>query len=241
MEQHQDVVLQQRVGARATGDAGGARSERVGRTEAQQREERQHDEHDDQRPTDEHVVGAFAEPPGDCCGEPGEGQHPQQDRTLERRPHRGEVVQGRGVGGTDLLHVEQREVTRDQRSLHHHHGQHDAAECDPGVERALPEQLAVALADAVEHRQRAEHRRGQHHEQTGSAKCRVDACSEQHQASAASGQPADSASATRSSLTATYSSECFTSTRSPSRVPSSITPWTTTGMHSLKMPPGSPS
>ena len=210
-------------------------------TEAEQREERQHHEHHDQRPPDEHIVGALAEPPGDRCGETGEGQHPQQDRALERRPHRSDVVERRGVSRPDLLDIGEREVAGDQRSLHHHHGQHDAAECDPGVERALLEQLAVALADAVEHCEGAEHRRCQHDEQTGSAERRVDACSEQHQASEASGQPADSASATRSSLTATYSSECFTSTRSPSRVPSSITPCTTTGMHSLKMPPGSPS
>jgi hypothetical protein len=241
MEQHQDVVLQERVGPGAAGDAWCTGGERVGRTETQHGEERRHHEHDDQRPSDEDVVGARAEPPGNRSGEPREDQCPQQDRTFERRPHGGDVVERGGVGRAHLLHIGEREVPGDQRPLHHHHGEHDAGECQPRVDRPLLEQLSVVLADAVEHRERAEHRRSQHQQQSGSTQRRVDARCEQHHAAESSGQPACSASATRSSLTATYSSECLTSTRSPSSVPPSITPCTTTGMHSLKMPPGSPS
>ncbi len=62
MEQHQDVVLQQRVGAtpveRDRHDR--ARLERVGGTEADEGEERTHHEHHDQRPGDQRVVGPFA-------------------------------------------------------------------------------------------------------------------------------------------------------------------------------------
>ena len=240
MEQHQDVVLQERVRTGTARDPRRPGGERVGGAEAQHREERRHDEHHDQRPADEDVVGALAEPPGDRGREPRQDQRPQQDRSLEGRPHRGDVVQHRRVGRADLLDVGEREVAGDQCPLHHDDREHDAAERDPGVDRALLEQPAVALADAVEHGECTEHRRREHQEQAGASERGVDARREHHDVGA-SGQPAASASATRSSLTATYSSECLTSTRSPSRVPFSITPCTTTGMHSLKMPPGSPS
>ena len=56
VEQHEDVVLQQRVRARARRTIGIAGGERVGRAEAEQGEERHHDEHHDERPADERVA-----------------------------------------------------------------------------------------------------------------------------------------------------------------------------------------
>ena len=80
VEQHQDVVLQQRVRAGARGHPDRTRGERVGGTEAEHGEERQHHEHHDQRPTHEDIVGPFAESPRDRSGEARQRQHPQQDR-----------------------------------------------------------------------------------------------------------------------------------------------------------------
>ncbi len=220
---------------------GGARSERIGRTEAEHREERRDHEHHDERPAHEDIVGAVTEPPRHGGGEHAQGERPEQDRPFERRPHGGDVVQRRRVGRADLLDVRHREVAGDQRPLHHDHREHDAPERHEGVHRAPLEQPLVLRANAVEHGERPEHARREHEQESGSAECRVDAGGDEHHGAAGSGQPAASASATRSSFTATYSSECFTSTRSPWSSPFSITPCTTTGMHSLKMPPGSPS
>ena len=63
-----------------------------GGAEAHEREERRHDEQDDECPRHEHVVGTRPEPPGDGGGVPGEDEHPEQDRPLERAPHRRHVV-----------------------------------------------------------------------------------------------------------------------------------------------------
>ena len=77
VEQHEDVVLQQRVGARVRRAAGTtADVERIGRAEAEQGEERHDDEHHDERPADERVVGAAPEAPPDGGREPGEDRRP---------------------------------------------------------------------------------------------------------------------------------------------------------------------
>ena len=164
------------------------------------------------------VVHAVAETPGDRCGVAAEHERPQQDRALESRPHGGDVVEQRRVGRSDLLDVGHREVAGDQRALHHDHREHDPAERDEGVHRALSEQALVAAADAVEDRQRAEHARREHQQQSRSAQRRVHARGDQHHGVVVV-QPACSASSTRSSFTATYSSECLTSTRSPDNSP----------------------
>ena len=156
-------------------DTGGAGGERVRRSEGQRREERRHDEHHDQRPADEHVVAALAEPPRDGGGERREGQRPQQDRTLERRPHRCDVVQRRRVGRADLLDVGEREVAGDQGTLHHHHGEHAADERQEGIRRSLAAQPRVAAADADDGHDDAEHTRGQHQQHAGLADRRVGA------------------------------------------------------------------
>ena len=113
MEQHEDVVLEQRVGPWAVeaGRHGGSGRERVGGTEGDQREEGADDEHHDQRPPDEVVVEAPTEAPGDGRRESGEHDHPQQDRALERAPHGGDVVERRRGRRPDLLDVGEREVT----------------------------------------------------------------------------------------------------------------------------------
>ena len=79
VEQHQRVVLQQRVRS-GTVEADrhlGTGRERVGRTERDQSEERRHDEHHDQRPADEHVVESLAEPPRDRRREPRQDRRPR--------------------------------------------------------------------------------------------------------------------------------------------------------------------
>ena len=113
-----------------------------------------------------------AEPPRDRRGVPAEDQRPQQDRTLQGRPHRGEVVERRRVGGPDLLHVRHREVAGDQRPLHHHDRQHDAAEGHPRIARTLLQETLVASAHTDEHRQGADDAGRQHQQQPGPARAR---------------------------------------------------------------------
>ena len=236
VEQDQDVVLQQRVGAGPV-EPGGDRwavGERVGRAEAQQGEERQHDEHHGEGPADEWVPGAAPEAPADGSGEAGQDDDPQQDRPLEGRPHRGHVVERRRGAGADLLDVGQREVAGDQRPLHHDHGQHGAAEAQVGVDRRHAQDAPLAPPHAVDRGQRAERGAGQGQHQPGPPERAVQAGGEHVVASAG-------ASSRRSAFSASYSLECLTSTRSPSNVPATSSPCTTTGWHSSKIPPGWPS
>ena len=232
VEQHQDVVLQQRVGTGSVGHRDGA-LERIGRPEAQQGEEGHDDEHHDERPADERVLGAPPEAPPDGCGEAGEDHDPQQDRALEGRPHGGDVVEQRGAVRTDLLDVRQREVAGDQCPLHHHDRQHGAGDAQPGVTRRQAKEAAVTAVDAVDRGHRAERRRRQRQHQAGPADGAVQAGGE---------HVSDSAGAwsRRSAFSASYSLECLTSTRSPRNVSSTSSPWTTTGWHSSKIPPGCP-
>ncbi len=241
MEEHEHVVLQQRIGARAVEPDRHHRPgrERVRGPEADQREEPAHDEHHDERPTDELVAGARTEAPCDRRGEAGEHQQPHQDRALERAPHRRHVVDARGRRRADLLDVGERVVARLERALHRDGGQERAGEDQPGVDGRLTQPDAIAAVDGEGGRQRPDDRRAEHDEQPGVAERTVDGDGDHAEQSAAR----SSASSRRSSLTATYSSECRTSTRSPRNVAaeSSKRPCTTTGRHSLKMPPGSPS
>ena len=212
------------------------RRERVGRAEAEQGEERHDDEHHDEGPADERVLGAAAEAPPDGGGEPGQDDDPQQDRPLERRPHRGDVVQRRRRRRPDLLDVGQREVAGDQRPLHHHDRQHGAGHADPRVAGRHAQDPLVAAAHAVDRGHRPERRRGQRQHQPGPAERPVQAGGEHVVDSAAAWSVSS-----RSAFSASYSLECLTSTRSPSNVPPTSSPWTTTGWHSSKIPPGWPS
>lgn len=96
MEQHQDVVLQQRVRARPVVDTRRPRGERVGRPETEDEKENQHDADDSDRPGNQFIVETPAVTPGDECRRQGERKDPQENRTFERAPHRGEVVESRG-------------------------------------------------------------------------------------------------------------------------------------------------
>ena len=121
MECHEDVVLQQRVGARTV-----VAHRRVERTEGrrgtdhQQEEEPAHHEQGQHRPADHRVGGPVAELHDDGHHVAAQDQGPQQDRALERRPQRGDVEQ-RGGGRRPVIGDERhREVAGDQRPFHHH-------------------------------------------------------------------------------------------------------------------------
>ena len=175
VEQHEDVVLEQRVRARPVENTGRAVLERRRGSEADQREERGDDEHHDERPADKRIVGAPPEAPGDCRRVSRDHDRPQQDRPFERAPHRGHVVERWRGGRPDLLHVREREVPGDQRPLHHHDREHRAGQPEPRVPRRESQCARVAGADRERRRQCAERHRGQHQHQPGVAEREVEA------------------------------------------------------------------
>ena len=73
VEGHEDVLLQERVGARAVvAERHGHPVERVGRPEHQQEEERAHDEHRQQGPTHQRVAHPLPELAGHVEGVAGQ-------------------------------------------------------------------------------------------------------------------------------------------------------------------------
>ena len=148
VERHEDVVLQQRVGAGAVVADGHVDSdERVGRTDHEREEEGAHREHDQQRPRHHRVVAAAAEPHRYRHRVAAQNQHPQQDGSLQRRPERGHVEHGRRGGRAVVGHELHAEVPGDQSPLHHcdsghRGGGHDEGELAGGraPARAAPSQ-----------------------------------------------------------------------------------------------------
>ena len=148
VEQDEDVVLQQRVGAEAAAVEVGDRAalEGVDRAEGQEEEECRHREHHHQRPGDQRVIEPVAVAAHDHGGVDGEDQQPQQDAALERAPQGRDVEQRRRVARADLLDVVEGEVAGDQRPLHHRDGDDRAAEGQPGVVGDRTQQPAIACA-----------------------------------------------------------------------------------------------
>ena len=182
VEQHQNMVLQERIRARSRCriESCDTIREWVGWAETDHCEERRDDEHHNQRPANEHIIGSFPEPPGHRSGEASEHKRPEQNRPFKGGPHRCKVVERRGVSRANLLNVGHREVASDQRPLHHHHRERDAHHGEPRITRALAKQLCVALADAVQHGQRTENGCTKHQHQSGTANSRVQRRREHH-------------------------------------------------------------
>ena len=156
MEQHQDVVLQQRVGSGTTRDAERSGPERIGRAEREHEEEHAHDEHHHERPGDQRVLKTTTEAPGDHERVADEDQQPQQDAAFECAPDGRDVEQKRRAGRTHLLHVLQREVARDERPFHHGEGADAGDRHAERVTLGALQQPAVMRADAIHGGQRAE-------------------------------------------------------------------------------------
>ena len=223
VEQHEHVVLQQLVRAPSVLDERRRGGEGVRGEERQRVEERADREQHDHRPGDERIGAAGAVAERDRSRVAAEHEDPQQQRTLERAPQCGEVVQRRCGAGADLLDVLQREVPRDERPFHRRERQDTGERHHPCVPVAGGEHSSVAAAEAEHEHDGAEHRCRQADEERGNADRSVQACCK---------HAALSAWSMRSALSSSYSFECFTSTLVPSKRPSRKRPATTTGMHS---------
>ena len=95
----------------------------------------------------------------------GQDQAPQEDRALEGRPQRGDVVEGRRAAAAVLGDVLHGEVAGDERPLHRHDGEHGAEQHQQPVGGGLRRQLRLAADDAGQPRPRDAAERGQEAEQ----------------------------------------------------------------------------
>ena len=175
----------------------------------------------------------FAHPERDGAGVAGEDHDPHQDRSLERAPHGGEVVERRRRPAPHLLHVGEREVACDHRMLHRGERPRRGNDEENGEARDQLRDVLVTSASSGDRGERTEQRRDDaDEEESAPDRAAQPACCEHAWASA---------SFTRSAFFAMYSFECLTSMRFAWKVSPTRRPCATTGMHSWKMPPGSPS
>ena len=162
VERHEDVVLEQWVGARAV--VAGPRleaGERVGRTGQQEEEEGAHHEQHQQCPAHDGIVQPVSEPPYHQHHVAHQDQDPQQDRPLERRPEGGHVEQGRGAVAAVFGHERNGEVAGDERSLHDRHltDRGDGHQGHPGT--GPHHEDGITGREAPGHAEQAGHRGGQ--------------------------------------------------------------------------------
>ncbi len=141
MHGHQEVVLQEGIGAQSVGGGLDGRPRQRARAEAaighgldtdlegighrqHQAEEEDSDQaHHCQGPRRQGVGAAPMVTPHQP-GEDGQHQAPQHDRSLQGRPGTGDVEGKRGGAGVITGDVRQREVVEDQRHLQDPHGRH---------------------------------------------------------------------------------------------------------------------
>ena len=136
VEGHEDVVLEQGVGAGAVVAGGRVEAdEGRGRAGHEGEEEGGHGEQHQQGPAHGRVGASAAEPQRHRGGESAQHQGPQQDRSLQGPPQGGEVEDGGGGRGAVVGHVLHREVAGDESPFHdgeggdggQDHGRHQPA------------------------------------------------------------------------------------------------------------------
>ncbi len=140
VDQHQRVVLQQRVGTGAVQRDGADRAEGVGRTDEQAEEEDRHHQDAERGPRHDRVVAAAAEPPHHRRPEAGQHKGPEEDRPLEPAPQRRDRVNRRRGQAVVLGHVPEGEVRGQQGPLHGQEGHDGTAQHHPDVHGARAQQ-----------------------------------------------------------------------------------------------------
>jgi hypothetical protein len=149
VEGDEDVVLQQRVRPEAgCRDRAGDRHEGVGRSGHEPEEECRNDESHEQCPGDERIrrpAPEAARHHGDVARE---HERPQEDGSLQCRPHPRDGVEERSDAGVVVEDVGEREVVGDESVLHGGGRQEGAGKHAPGRQRSRLEPDRTVLGDA---------------------------------------------------------------------------------------------